>query len=361
MLNVLQPPAEAATVGDIVAENIRPMLRAIDRLGVYPEVAMRRLGAAGAFSHHVGDDAADGGLERAIAAMAEVGETCLSTAFCMWCQDALAWYLARSGNDGLKRRMLPAIASGDRLGGTGLSNPMKALSGIERLALRGEKVRGGYRVTGRLPWVSNIGDDHAFAAIFAREDGRLVMALFDCAADGVSLAQNAHFIAHEGTRTFSVLLRNVFVPDADVIAQDATTFMPGIRQGFILLQLGMAIGAAHGAASIMERDASGRRAAAWLPLPPEAIRDRADAISARASALAMSADDPSRSAFLDVLRLRLEGSWLALQATETAALQFGARGYLKGSDVDRRRREALFVALVTPSIKHITKELAVEA
>ena len=115
MLNVLEPRGEAAAIRDIVASDIRPNLHAIDRDGVYPETAMRRLGAAGAFSHHIGNSASDGGLDRAIAAMAEVGETCLSTAFCMWCQDALAWYLDRSDNDSLKRRMLPAVASGTRL------------------------------------------------------------------------------------------------------------------------------------------------------------------------------------------------------------------------------------------------------
>lgn len=360
MLNVLEPRGEAAVIRDIVARDIRPILHAIDRDGVYPETAMRRLGAAGAFSHHIGNSASDGGLDRAIAAMAEVGETCLSTAFCMWCQDALAWYLDRSDNDSLKRHVLPAVASGARLGGTGLSNPMKALAGIGRVALRGERVQGGYRVTGHLPWVSNLGDDHSFAAIFALADRRLVMTLIHCAADSVTLAQNAHFIALEGTRTFSVLLRDVFIPDGDIIAEDATAFLPRIRKGFVLLQLGMALGAARGAASIMESDASGRSAAAWLPHPPEALRERAAALAKRASQLARSVDDPSRAAFLDVLRLRLDGSWLALQATEAAALQFGARGYLKGSDVDRRRREALFVALITPSIKHITQELAAD-
>jgi hypothetical protein len=58
------------------------------------------------------------------------------------------------------------------------------------------------------------------------------------------------------------------------------------------------------------------------------------------------------------LRLRLDASWLALEASQALVLQAGARGYLDGSEADRRRREAQFVAIVTPSIKHITQELA---
>jgi hypothetical protein len=36
----------------------------------------------------------------------------------------------------------------------------------------------------------------------------------------------------------------------------------------------------------------------------------------------------------------------------------GARGYLMQSDVQRRVREAQFVAIVTPAIKHLRKEVA---
>ena len=39
-------------------------------------------------------------------------------------------------------------------------------------------------------------------------------------------------------------------------------------------------------------------------------------------------------------------------------LQFGARGYLEGAEPFRRLREAQFVAIVTPSVKHVTEELA---
>jgi alkylation response protein AidB-like acyl-CoA dehydrogenase len=291
--------------------------------------------------------------------MAEVGEICVSSAFCMWCQDAFAWYLARTPNRALAARLLADVSSGRRLGGTGLSNPMKSFSGIEPLALKGERVAGGWRVNGRLPWVSNLGDDHLFASIFATGDGRRVMAVFDCGADGVKLAQNANFIALEGTRTFTVLLRDVLIADADAIAEDATTFVSAIRQGFVLLQLGMALGAARGAARAMDEDASGRAQAAWLPHSPSSLRDRAEAIASRAVGLARNAADPGRDAFLEVLRLRLDASWLALDATQALSLQLGARGYLAGSDADRRRREAQFVAIVTPSIKHITRELSV--
>ena len=120
---------------------------------------------------------------------------------------------------------------------------------------------GGYRVTGRLPFVSNLDEDHLFASIFALEDApdRKIMALFRAGQDGVGLARNAHFIALERTGTYSTLIRDAFVANEDTLSDDADRFVPRIRQGFVLLQAGMGLGIARGAARLVRSGgASGR-------------------------------------------------------------------------------------------------------
>ena len=61
---------------------------------------------------------------------------------------------------------------------------------------------------------------------------------------------------------------------------------------------------------------------------------------------------------IDVLDVRAHASELALRAAQSALLHQGARGYLMSSDVQRRVRESHFVAIVTPAIKHLRKEIA---
>ncbi|HXW30616.1 MAG TPA: acyl-CoA dehydrogenase family protein [Xanthobacteraceae bacterium] len=353
--------ARPATISSIVTEELRPLVPRIDTEGLYPAGVLRRLGEAGAFAHHARHlGKGPGGIIDAIAAMAEVGAVCLSTAFCAWCQDALVWYLDRADNAAPREHYLGVVAAGRRLGGTGLSNPMKFFSGLEPLALKGVRVAGGYRVTGRLPFVSNLDEDHLFASIFALDGApdRKIMALFRAGQDGVRLARNAHFIALEGTGTYSTLIRNAFVADEDTLSDDADRFVPRIRQGFVLLQAGMGLGMARGAARLMRGDGASGRHAAHLPLGPDAIETRAAELEARIAAHAQSAEDPDRRAFLEVLRTRLNLSWLALEAAQAAMLQFGVRGYLVGSEAARRLREAQFVAIITPSVKHILAELA---
>ena len=127
------------------------------------------------------------------------------------------------------------------LGGTGLSNPMKSFFGIERLKLKGRKVEGGYIVKGALPWVSNLGPDHYFGTIFEREDedGGIVMFLADCSDPAITLQPCKPFLAMDGTGTYGVQFRDVFVPDELILAEQAGQFVKKIRAGFILLQAGM--------------------------------------------------------------------------------------------------------------------------
>ena len=354
-------PQGADTLTQVIADRLRPAVRRIDEEGFYPADIVRSLGAAGAFGHHRAPSASTpGDLFTAIEAMTEIAATCISTAFCTWCQDALVWYLDRSDNPLPRERHLQAAASGQLLGGTGLSNPMKALAGFEPLALKGVRVSGGYRVTGRLPFVSNLEDGHIFGSVFSVEDQPelRIMALFQAGHNGVTLARNAHFIALEGTATYSVQVRDAFVADADVLSEDATRFIPKIRKGFVLLQTGMGIGAARGAAASMRNDSAGRRLAAHLPLGPDEIDARCDDLLERIRNHAHGPQETDRAAFLDVLKTRLDVSWLALESAQAAVLQHGARGYLAGSEVSRRLREAQFVAIVTPSVKHIFAELA---
>lgn len=358
--NLLERQTATPTVSSIVAEQLRPLVQRIDADGYYPSDVLRELGDAGAYAHHTEPfGSGSAGIPAAIDAMAEVGASCTSTSFCMWCQDALAWYLDRTDNPAPRAKYLNAVATGRTLGGTGLSNPMKALAGFEPMALKGKRVAGGYRVNGRLSFVSNVEEGHPCAGIFAIEDtDRHAMAVFQTGRNGVSLAHNAHFVALEGTATVSMLVREAFVPDEDILSDDASRFVSRIRKGFVLLQAGMALGVARGSARLMRHDGPSSRLARHLPLGPDAIDQRARMLSERIAAHIRTVDEPDRASFLDVLRTRLDLTWLALEAAQAAVLQFGARGYLVGAEPARRLREAQFVAIVTPSVKHITTELA---
>lgn len=253
----LAPASIADAVASIARKDLAPLAADIDAGTVYPAELLRRLGDAGAWgSHRPDNDAAD--LRCAIQSIAALGEVCGATAFMAWCQNTLVWYAANSNNPALAAGFADDVATGKILGGTGLSNPMKTFFGIEKLKLRGRRVDGGYVVRGALPWVSNLGPDHFFGTIFEVEDcpGEIVMFLADCSDPAITLQSCKPFLAMDGTGTYSVQFRDVFVPTGLILAEKAGPFVKRIRAGFILLQTGMGLGLIRDCVAIMNEVAA---------------------------------------------------------------------------------------------------------
>jgi len=90
----------------------------------------------------------------------------------------------------------------------------------------------------------------------------------------------------------------------------------------------------------------------------DALAAELDAARAATYDLANRIDrDGSLPHVKETLQLRLAGSELSLKAANAAMLHLGAKGYLSNNAAQRRLREAYFIAIVTPAIKHLRKEL----
>ncbi|TYO63778.1 acyl-CoA dehydrogenase [Bradyrhizobium hipponense] len=352
-------PSIAGEVARIAREQLAPLAAGVDDGSVYPAEVLRRFGEVGAWGSHMPQEGpAD--LRCAIQAMAAIGEVCGATAFMAWCQNTLVWYAANSTNMKLAKRFGDGFSTGRLLGGTGLSNPMKSFFGIEKLKLKGRKVEGGYVVRGALPWVSNLGPDHYFGTIFEREDEPgTVMFLADCADPAITLAPCKPFLAMDGTGTYGVQFRDVFVPDELILADPATPFVKKIRAGFILLQAGMALGLIRDCINIMDEvDRPLGHINRYLPQQPVNFRDLAAELEAETMALARDPYNEEDTYWRKVIALRLRAGEASVAAAHAAMLHCGARGYLKSHRAQRRLREAYFVAIVTPATKQLRKMLA---
>src|SRR3982074_2308100 len=248
----LPPTSIVDAVATIARKDLAPLAADIDSGKVYPAALLRRLGEAGAWgSHRLDSGAAD--LLCAIQSMSAIAEVCGATAFMAWCQNTLAWYVTNSANPALAARFADDVSSGKILGGTGLSNPMKTFFGIEKLKLKGRRVDGGYVVRGALPWVSNLGPDHFFGTIFeiGGRPGEIVMFLADCSDPAITLQPCKPFLAMDGTGTYGVQFRDLFVPNSLIVAEGAGPFVKKIRAGFVLLQAGMGFGLIRDCVAIM--------------------------------------------------------------------------------------------------------------
>jgi alkylation response protein AidB-like acyl-CoA dehydrogenase len=221
-------------------------------------------------------------------------------------------------------------------------------------------VDGGYLVNGTLPWVSNLRADHYCGAIAAVAGSSTeVMFLLRCNAPGVALRECPSFSAMEGTGTYALRLQDHFVGANDIIADPAKPYIARIRAAFVMLQCGMAVGITQGAIeSMWAVEPQLGHVNQYLEDRPDTLQAELNALVARVRKMAQTPFDSSNEFFIDVLDARAHGAELCLRASQSALMHQGARGYLMSSDVQRRVREAHFVAIVTPAIKHLRMEIA---
>jgi len=357
--------ADPGALNFSVRRVLDPLVGRIDREGLYPADALREFGALGAFRHHLASQRPDAqcDIAAAIDAIGAIGRSCGSTAFMAWCQDACSWYVEQGRSETLRQTLLPGLASAQVLAGTGMSNPMKSFASIEQLALHGQQVDGGFIVNGRLPWVSNLGVGHVFGTAFRIDpshhgSGRELMALIRCDWPGLTMSEVPSFLAMDGTGNYGLEFVDVFVPDEYILADPIGPWLKRIRNGFVLMQVGIGTGIIEGCIELM-RESNLRLAHVngFLEDGPDELEDELCALRERTGQLAQGALDDSDSQFAQVLTARLMASELTLRATQSAMLHAGAAGYALASPVQRRLREGYFVAIVTPAIKHLRKEI----
>ena len=364
--NTFTGDALIAAVREVVDGPLAELADHIDRRGIYPKSILQRLGELGALRAHMTEPGSPADYGLAIRAMTEVARVCGATGFMVWCHEVCGVYMEQSGNPHLTGEMLAKHSQGDTLGATGMSNPMKTFAGIETFLLHATSVEGGYHINGTLPWVSNLGPDHYFGAVAdVQTQGTSdaskteVMFLVHCDAPGVELRNCPSFSAMEGTNTWAVRLTDYFVGAAQLIADPVRPFIGRIRAAFILLQTGMGLGVAQGAIDSMwtvERQLG--HVNEFLDDRPDDLQAELDDLTARIMQLAKTPFGSNKEFLIDVLDVRAHASELALRAAQSALLHQGARGYLMTSAVQRRVRESHFVAIVTPAIKHLRKEIA---
>lgn len=356
-------------LAELIGRELQPKVTAIDLNGEYPEDFLRRLGQLGGFAGIVSPEfgGTGKGLADTISVMSQVSETCLSTAFTVWCQTACARYLQLSDNESIKSEFLPDLVSGKLLGGTGLSNTFKSCCEIERFLLSAKRVEDGYEINGTLPWVSNLGDDHVFVTgCPVEDDGRLVFFAVKCNQPGFKLVEGANFVALEGTRTLACQFRNVHIDDARVLAhpEQSAEYLSRIQPGMILAQLGMGLGLIRDCIRLIERvGKTHQHINRFEDDQAEELWAALNAAEAETYRLARLIDakppiEQRQQLLTEVLKLRLAGGELTLRAANAAMLHQGARGYLRTAAPQRRLREAYFVAIVTPSLKHLRREIA---
>lgn len=349
-----------------LSHNLRNWLtthaNSLDQSNQYADDLLNQLVAGGTFKHGIPTELGGNGngLQDAINAITEVARYSLTAAFCSWGHRTLIENL-RFSKSPLHQRLVPELLSGERAGGTGLSNAVKFTSGLEELNVRISQKDGKYYLNGTLPWITNLRTDKfaiIFAADYQDEPNRPALILAIPSEAGLQLQPELPLVALKGSHTHPVRLDNLELNPEWVVSDNAQAYLAEIRPSFLGLQFGMAFGLAQ--KSLGEVENSLKYVASRDVLKAEWEQAKAGLArieNALSEGLANNqfVSDP-KALFqlrIDIVDVVASSILLELQAG-------GGRGYLEntGSDFIRRWREVAFLPIVTPSAVQLRAILA---
>ncbi|MBT2695752.1 acyl-CoA dehydrogenase family protein [Bacillus sp. ISL-55] len=335
----------------LIQEQLKPFVRKIDAEAYYAEEFLKSIGKAGLLNSKAGVD-----YSTEVRVVEEVSKVCMTTAFNLWCHLASLTYIRNSDNSYLKEEILPQLESGQVLGGTGLSNPMKYYAGLEALHLKAAKTNKGYTVNGQLPSVSNLGKDHWFGIIAEVSPDQRMMAVVPCNAEGLILKAKLEYLGVNGSATYSCAFDEVTIPEKWIVSHDVDSFIVKIRPAFVLYQIPLGLGVTE--ASIRSiRQVCNKQGGCndFLPIQPAELEKELE--QTRTEVYKLADGQELLQQWKHLLQLRLRTAYLTAKAAHGSMLHQGGAGYLKYSAPSRRLRESYFLLNLTPTVKHLEKML----
>ena len=320
--------------------------------GMYPSQILYNLGKEGFYRAFL--DKGAQGLAEAIDNVAKVAQICGNTGFCVWAHSSLIWYLLNSCNMTEKQKELfNNLSLGVTLGGTGLSNPLKAFVGLDKMRLKAKRTKDGILLNGTLPWVSNLQAGNYFAIIAELESSKTlsaqscIMALVVC-DENLKLKNVAPFCAYEGSGTYSCVFKDYAVSKEFILSDPADKILGKINAGFVALQCGMGVGLCKNALNQIKKPYLQEKRIEILSAKLERIEHK----------IAHLAKKPyAPNALNSYLRIKSQLIALVNELANLCIMHSGASGYIQGSKASKLLAEGAFFSIVSPSYGHIQKLL----
>jgi isovaleryl-CoA dehydrogenase len=230
---------------DILRESVRsfalreiaPRAAEIDRSNEFPRDLWPKLGKLGLLGITVEEEY--GGTRMGylahVVAMEEVSRASASVGLSYGAHSNLCVnQISRNGNDRQKRRHLPGLISGERVGALAMSES-GAGSDVMSMKLRAEKRGGCYVLNGTKMWITN-GPDADVLVVYARTDpaagARGITAfIVEKSCKGYTTAHKLDKLGMRGSNTCELVFDDCEVPEENVLGmagQGAEVLMSGL-------------------------------------------------------------------------------------------------------------------------------------
>jgi isovaleryl-CoA dehydrogenase len=242
-------------VRQFMIREIAPITDKIDREDCFPPDIWRKLGDLGILGVTVPEEYGGAGLSllAAVLVMEQIARVCPALAIsygahAILCADSIK----RNGNEDQKKRYLPSLCSGERVGCLALTEPN---AGSDALSLRTVARRKGdvYFLSGTKMFITNAPEGHVFVtyAKTDKEKGPRGISVFivESSYPGFSVSRRLEKMGNRGSATGEVVFEDCQVPCWNLVGEEnegIRILMAGldIERAFVAAEpLGIAEGA----------------------------------------------------------------------------------------------------------------------
>ena len=342
------------SVRQLAEEKIAPRATAIDEAAEYPWDVHEELKKADLLGIHVPEEYGGAGADRIAHSIVveEISRACASSGLIVGGNKLGTMGLILAGSDDLKRRYLPAVASGESTFSYALS---EREAGSDAAAMRTRAVRDGdsYVLNGTKCWITGAGvsTHYTVMAVTDPTKGAKGISAFVVHADdaGFSVGTKERKMGIKGSPTCEIYFEDCRIPADRMIGEEGTGFGTALKtldhtRSMIGAQaVGIAQGALDAAiAYIKERRQFGKAIAEFQGVQ-FMIADMAMKVEAARHLVYVAAASAERGdADLTFLSSASKtfASDTAMSVTTDAVQLFGGAGYTRDFPVERMMRDA---------------------
>ena len=341
-------------VREFALNEVKPLAQELDEKGRFPYESVKKMAKLGLMGIPWAEKYGGTGMDTLalVIVIEELGKVCPSTGATVMAHTSLGTApIAMFGTEEQKEKYLPGLASGQKIGAFGLTEPnagSDAGNTQTKAVLDGDQ----YIVNGEKAFCTNAGEASVmiFTAVIVEngEEKGISAFVIDGDTEGISLNPPEKKMGWCGSDTRSVFFKDMHIPTSSVLGNPSKGFkqflktLTGGRITIGALGLGTAQGAfARALEYSQEREAFGKSINNFQGVSFK-LSDMATQIEAARHLVYYAAwkKDQGHPVVREAAMAKLFSSETAMQVTTEAIQVLGGYGYIKEYDVERFFRDA---------------------
>lgn len=350
-----------ALVRRIAREKAAPRANDIDRTAEYPQDMFDMLRELGLFALPFPESyGGTGSTLSACVVVEELARVCYNTAYLLVVQWTPIGAILAAGTDEQKKRLLPALATGEQKASISVTEPQSG-SDVAGIKTRAKRVPGGYRISGSKIWCTGapFADFIFIGAKTGEDDSRGSINLFavERGTKGLEIGRREEKMGARGVPSCPLFLDEVFVPDANRLGEEGKGFK-AVMETFNAARpihgargVGLAQGATdHALEFVQGRHAFGQTVSdfqgiRWMLADMAMQTEAARSLVYRAAAM-VDAGVAGRELAPFAAMAKCYATDVAMKVTTDAVQLFGAAGISAEFPINRYMRDAKVLQII---------------